>query len=155
VSDSETERAFVEAILAAPDDAAPLLIFADWLDEHGRSDLAYACRWMGYRGYRPGQRRRPRLRKPWAWWHDYSVEYETDPADVADILRCPRARLPDLLFRAMTGAWTPHDYHLTWPHAADALALGLKRLRDLTSLDAPPANTDVSGAEAEGDVERP
>ncbi|MBO0700780.1 MAG: TIGR02996 domain-containing protein [Zavarzinella sp.] len=32
--------AFLEAIHAAPDDDAPRLVFADWLDEHGQSDRA-------------------------------------------------------------------------------------------------------------------
>ena len=110
VSATESDRPFVEAIVAAPDDAAPLLIFADWLEECGAVDLAFACRWMpGYRGYRPGQRRRPRLRKPWAWWHDRTADAEPDPVDLADIVRCPHARLPPLLFQAMTvpGTRTP------------------------------------------------
>jgi uncharacterized protein (TIGR02996 family) len=131
------DRPFIDAIRAAPEDAAPLLIFADWLDERGRADLAFACRWMGYRGYRPGERRRPRLRKPWAWWHPRSAEFEADPEDRLDITRCPQARLPVLLFQAVTGVWTPHAYYLTWQEAADALAVGLKVLRDLTSLDVP------------------
>jgi len=34
------QQAFMAAILAAADDDAPRLIYADWLDEHGESDLA-------------------------------------------------------------------------------------------------------------------
>jgi uncharacterized protein (TIGR02996 family) len=132
------DEPFLAAILATPEDAAPLLIYADWLDEHGRADLAFACRWMGYRGFRPGQRRRPRLRKPWAWWHDKSADAEPDELDRADIARCPEARLPLLLFQAMTGSLWSHAYYLTWPEAAAALARGLKALRNLTALDAPP-----------------
>ncbi|HKI32040.1 MAG TPA: TIGR02996 domain-containing protein [Gemmataceae bacterium] len=139
MSTTAPDRPFLEAILANPEDAAPLLIFADWLEERGRSDLAFACRWMGYRGYRPGERRRPRLRKPWAWWHEKSAEYEADLDDRTDVARCPHARLPALLFQAMTGRWLAHAYYLTWPEAANGLAAGLKRLRDLTSLDAPHA----------------
>lgn len=30
-----TERAFIDAIICRPDDDAPRLVFADWLDEHG------------------------------------------------------------------------------------------------------------------------
>jgi uncharacterized protein (TIGR02996 family) len=136
---STADEPFVRAIVASQEDAAPLLIFADWLEEQGRADLAHACRWMGYRRYRPGQRQRPRLRKPWAWWHEYSYEIESDPDDRPDIARCPHAHLPPLLFRAMTGDWTPHSYHLTWLGAAEALARGLKLLRDLTALDGPAA----------------
>jgi uncharacterized protein (TIGR02996 family) len=33
-----SEKAFLEAIIENPDDDAPRLIFADWLDEHGQSD---------------------------------------------------------------------------------------------------------------------
>jgi len=38
--DSATENAFLRAILADPDDDAPRLIYADWLDEHGDADRA-------------------------------------------------------------------------------------------------------------------
>jgi uncharacterized protein (TIGR02996 family) len=34
------EAAFIQAIRAAPDDDAPRLIFADWLEEHGQTDRA-------------------------------------------------------------------------------------------------------------------
>jgi uncharacterized protein (TIGR02996 family) len=137
VSTTPTDSPFIQAILAAPEDAAPLLIFADWLEEQGQPDLAYACRWMGYRGCRPGQRRRPRLRKPWAWWNPSSAEHEMDPEDLKDIVTCPHARLPGLVFRAMSGEWAPHAYYFTWLQAADDLAFGLRNLRDLISLDGP------------------
>jgi uncharacterized protein (TIGR02996 family) len=39
MSNSES-AALLAAVLAAPDDDAPRLIFADWLDEHGRPDRA-------------------------------------------------------------------------------------------------------------------
>jgi uncharacterized protein (TIGR02996 family) len=35
-----TARALLNAILAAPDDDAPRLIYADWLDEHGEAERA-------------------------------------------------------------------------------------------------------------------
>jgi uncharacterized protein (TIGR02996 family) len=34
------EQAFLDAIIAAPDDDAPRLIYADWLDEHGHAERA-------------------------------------------------------------------------------------------------------------------
>jgi uncharacterized protein (TIGR02996 family) len=37
---SETDRAFLATVLEAPDDDAPRLIYADWLDEQGESDRA-------------------------------------------------------------------------------------------------------------------
>jgi uncharacterized protein (TIGR02996 family) len=40
-SDSAAEQdAFLRAVLAAPEDDAPRLVFADWLDEHGETDRA-------------------------------------------------------------------------------------------------------------------
>lgn len=41
---SETERALLAAILAAPGDDTPRLVYADWLDEHGRSEQAAIIR---------------------------------------------------------------------------------------------------------------
>src|SRR4051794_31683279 len=35
-----SERAFLDAIIAEPDEDAHRLVFADWLDEHGQSDRA-------------------------------------------------------------------------------------------------------------------
>ena len=34
------DQAFLDAIIAAPEDDAPRLVYADWLDEHGDSDRA-------------------------------------------------------------------------------------------------------------------
>jgi uncharacterized protein (TIGR02996 family) len=62
--------AFLEDVLARPEDPAVQLVFADWLEEAGRPDLAHAYRRMARRGYRPGQRLRPLARKVWpcsAW----------------------------------------------------------------------------------------
>lgn len=44
----EGERPFLRAIKAAPKDAAPRLVFADWLDENGQSERAETIRsiWM-------------------------------------------------------------------------------------------------------------
>jgi uncharacterized protein (TIGR02996 family) len=80
--------AFLEDVLARPEDPAVKLVFADWLEENGRPDLAHAYRWMARRGFRPGQRLRPLARKVWAWWHPRSLEL-VDPADRPDVGRCP------------------------------------------------------------------
>jgi uncharacterized protein (TIGR02996 family) len=66
--------AFLEDVLARPEDVAVKLVFADWLEEAGRPYLAHAYRWMARRGYRPGYRQRPLARKVWAWWHPRSLE---------------------------------------------------------------------------------
>ena len=34
------EDAFLQTILESPDDDAPRLVFADWLDEHGNGEQA-------------------------------------------------------------------------------------------------------------------
>jgi uncharacterized protein (TIGR02996 family) len=39
-----TDDAFLAAILATPNDAAPRLIYADWLDERGQADSAELIR---------------------------------------------------------------------------------------------------------------
>lgn len=52
---SPEESALLQAAIdSEPDNPAPLLVLADWYDDHGESSLAYACRWMAYRGKRPG-----------------------------------------------------------------------------------------------------
>ena len=73
--------AFLEDVLARPEDPAVKLVFADWLEDNGRPDLAHAYRWMARRGYRPGQRQRPLARKPWAWWHPRSIDVFHSSAD--------------------------------------------------------------------------
>jgi uncharacterized protein (TIGR02996 family) len=46
------ESAFRATIAASPDDDAPVLIFADWLDEHGRD--VEAAQWRSRIRERPG-----------------------------------------------------------------------------------------------------
>jgi uncharacterized protein (TIGR02996 family) len=43
------DRAFLQAIMAAPDDDAPRLIYADWLDEHLRCGTVS----RPFHGFRP------------------------------------------------------------------------------------------------------
>lgn len=48
------EDCFWRAIeLAAPDDQLPLLVAADWFEDHGKDDFAYALRWAAVKGERP------------------------------------------------------------------------------------------------------
>lgn len=44
------ETAFLRAIIENPDDLAPRLIYADWLDEHGDADQAEFIRFQCARG---------------------------------------------------------------------------------------------------------
>jgi uncharacterized protein (TIGR02996 family) len=132
-----SDQAFLDAILEAPADPAPMLVYADFLAERGRSgdeDLAYAFRWMAARGRRPGDRQRPRVRLPWAWWPEATGPDVLD--DFADRRRCPHAWLPRLLYLALPwGDYAGHLYYRDYLTAVRALAEGLARLRGLVSLD--------------------
>ena len=129
------EDAFVSDVLRNPGDATPKLVYADWLDEHGRPDLAFAYRWMATRGRHPALRQRPRARKPWAWWHERSLAMEY-PEDHDDIWRSPAAVLPLLVFRAFgpEDVLPAHAYSKTFEECVRGLADALKRLRDLMAL---------------------
>jgi len=49
-----TDRAgFLAAILSAPGDSLPKLVFADFLDECGEGSLTFAYRWCAARGKGP------------------------------------------------------------------------------------------------------
>jgi uncharacterized protein (TIGR02996 family) len=130
---------FLAAIAEAPDDARRWLVFADWLEEHGDPDLAYAYRWCAHFGRRPGRRANPRARKPWAWFRPLLFH----PDDSADAAANPRAVLDRLAFRAVAGPDAGESvYYVTFAAALEALALGLRRLRDLIPdhfPDPPPA----------------
>ena len=39
------DGAFLQAIIANPDDNALLLVYADWLEEHGQPERAEIIRW--------------------------------------------------------------------------------------------------------------
>ena len=47
------EQAMWAAVKANPADGLPRLVLADWYDERGRSDLAYALRWSARRNKYP------------------------------------------------------------------------------------------------------
>ena len=48
-TDEEKDRAFWAEIKARPGDALPMKVYADWLDEQGRCNLAFAMRWAADR----------------------------------------------------------------------------------------------------------
>ncbi len=52
------DRAFRRAIAAAPGDAAPCLVYADWLDDRGRHD---AARHWRHRGLTTGRPKKPTI----------------------------------------------------------------------------------------------
>ncbi len=60
----EDEEALVRAIRNNPDPVHKL-VYADWLEEHGQDDLAYAYRWAAHRDKHPASSMR-------SWvWRDY------------------------------------------------------------------------------------
>ena len=106
-------------------------MYADWLDERGRTPEAFCWRWMAKKGKRPGRRLRYITsnravpgRFAWGWW----VEGARDDPPLPD-----HAVLPPLLFHALP--WTPwfrsHHYYATFPHAVAALREGLDALREV------------------------
>jgi uncharacterized protein (TIGR02996 family) len=133
------QDAFVRDIVANPADRTPHLIFADWLEEQGQSDLAFTYRWMAAQGHWPGERKRKLARKPWAWWRPGSGESAMEEEDMRDIRRCPHAVLPWLIYHAVTGsAFTWYVYYPTWEAAVAGLEGGLTRLRAHLSLERKP-----------------
>lgn len=60
------EPGFIADILADPSDHAPALIYADWLDDQGRSSEALHTRFCAQAGLQPGKSRQGTL----AWWDE-------------------------------------------------------------------------------------
>lgn len=134
------ESSFWADVFAHPGEAAPLLIFADWLEEHGEPSAALCCRWMGRRGKHPAQRlrypgERSRLTgqvKPgravpaafrWAW---YPSQGGSDVCPIPD-----HAILPHLLFRALPGHSPDHAFYPVREMAVNDLRLALAWLLDV------------------------
>jgi uncharacterized protein (TIGR02996 family) len=118
------EQGFQQDITDHPGDPAPRLVYADWLEEQGRSDEAFCQRWLVRHGKHPGNRSRPRIqaRYSWAWW----------PEKTADDPDAPRhARLPQLLYLALPKAsfFVSHRYYPSREAAETALRLALSTLR--------------------------
>ncbi len=62
---------FEKTLDADPTDVACRMAYADWLDEHGNSQLAAAQRWMALKGKRPTPwpaGRSPKDAITWNWW---------------------------------------------------------------------------------------
>lgn len=67
IQHSAAYQQLLAAIEADPDDALPKLVMADFLDDHGEPDLAYAYRWCANEGKWPEFDRR---RRDWDWWYE-------------------------------------------------------------------------------------
>jgi uncharacterized protein (TIGR02996 family) len=123
------ERGFLADIGERPGDGTPRLIYADWLEEQGRSDEAFCQRWMAKHGKHPGDRRGPRIqaRYSWGWW----------PEGMPDYPRAPRhAQLPLLVFLALPKARyeVGHRYYPGRQEAEAALRKALAALREMLSV---------------------
>lgn len=62
------EDAFLADILEHPEEDAPRLIFADWLEDNGRAERATVLRWCVANGRWP-EHMPGKFSKPWQWWH--------------------------------------------------------------------------------------
>ena len=126
---TDEEWGLLEAIRAEPEDDAPRLVYADWLEEQGRPDEAFCQRWMAKHGKHPGDRNGPRIqaRYSWGWW----------PEGLADDLNGPEhATLPLLVYLALPKAryYVGHLYYPGRKEAEAALRKALAALRELLSV---------------------
>jgi len=94
---SDDEAVFFSAILAAPDDPLPKLVFADWLDERGDPRGAYLRRTVEH-GVRPVH---DTIADTWDWWS--RPPREPDYYGGQDVAA---AILPGQLFRRLKGKST-------------------------------------------------
>jgi hypothetical protein len=125
----------LKAIQREPDNALHCFAMADLLEEEGWPDLAFAYRWMGWYGRRPGYREGKRLRKRYVWYREGAFEgWPSDEAERYNAL--PRARLDPLVFQAMELPNYQYRLYSTWEQAVKDLSKGLARMRAL--LQEPP-----------------
>jgi uncharacterized protein (TIGR02996 family) len=119
-----TEEAFQADIQANPGDASLRLIYADWLQEQGREDLAIAYRWSAKHDFCPYVSPKGRI----VGWHGTPPGPSWLPRFIFDFL--PRHRL--VRYGHVHGRGKrPCKHYPTVPEAFIALAAALKCLRDL------------------------
>jgi uncharacterized protein (TIGR02996 family) len=70
------ESGFIADILADPSDRAAALIYADWLDDQGRTSEALHTRFCAQAGLRPGKSRQGTL----CWWDEIEERWLGRPA---------------------------------------------------------------------------
>jgi uncharacterized protein (TIGR02996 family) len=123
------EKAFLSEIDERPGDGTSRLVYADWLEEQGRSDEAFCQRWMAKHHMHPGDRSGPRIqaRYSWGWW----------PHGMADDPKAPKhATLPLLVYLALPKAhfYVGHRYYPGRKEAEAALRKALAALREMLSV---------------------
>jgi uncharacterized protein (TIGR02996 family) len=123
------ERGFQADIDERPGDATSRLVYADWLEEQGRSDEAFCQRWMAKHGKHPGDRSRPHIqaRYSWGWWEEGMPDYPPVPR---------HATLPVAVFLALPKAryYVGHRYYPGRQEAEAALRKALTTLREMLSV---------------------
>jgi hypothetical protein len=127
-----SKAALLKEIQSEREPSNPLACFAmaDMLEEEGASDLSFAYRWMGWRGRRPGYREGMLLRKRFVWYEEKA--FEAWPGDESERYSAlPMAWLHPLVFQALGPGNLQFRLYATWEQAADGLATGLARLREL------------------------
>ncbi len=73
---------FEAALDSAPDDWPLRLVYADWLDENGDPELAFAQRWMGQNQKCPGSGYSRRANLSSYDWFDGDDYHKDDPEDI-------------------------------------------------------------------------
>ena len=148
MSDRET---FWAKIKAEPDNHQVRLVFADWLDENGETELGFALRWSGFRHKFPEVTER----RKWAKWERGRLDKDGSMTDEGRLIqhihlatgavtfsRTTMNMLPIPVFDLIPKGEklfdrVPNGGHRTVEAAFEALAFALKRLR--VSLDFTPA----------------
>lgn len=122
-----TEAAFLSAIESEPGEKVHLLAYADWCEENGEDDRAYALRWMAARGRFP---------------HGVGMNYGWADGSKGQHLRYGSARecavLPGAVFRSLPNApATLYDFYGEIGDAVGAISSALRHLKDC--LDITPS----------------
>jgi uncharacterized protein (TIGR02996 family) len=125
------DEAFLAAILEAPDDPTPRLVYADWCEENGKPDFAYALRWMLARGLAPAHLPQRKL-WPWMW-------FRASPLGGADWVKREKRRhqpaiMPVLLFDLLPTPDPHYQSFRSWHEAVESLGLRLRILGDLYAI---------------------
>jgi uncharacterized protein (TIGR02996 family) len=103
----------------SPGDWSSLLVFADWLEDHGEDSQSYAYRWVAHRRRWPYVSRKYRV-----------IRWTAAPARPADLAGKYPEMLPRPLFDALKARERRGGYK-TIPEAFEALALALQKLRNI------------------------
>lgn len=135
------EAGFLADISEHPADPTPRLVYADWLEENGRHEMAHAMRWMARRGKRPHNRTVYNSGRPipdsfaWAW---YPFRQSSTPWRGTEPRPPESAMLPPLVFYALSDSpFTVCRFYNDLALADLALAAALAKLRGAWEAEVP------------------